>query len=308
MRPDPQSDIRSGFVPGSMLPGHEDRLVSADTSTHNVPEDVFCYSRPDLWQDRLWELMGDHLTEGVKSAFLADLPEFVVSDDLSWLDDVIEEVTGKRPDIKMETADRLMGEYRAFRMYHATRTNDLSSYYQGGLRFLSNLDIEDRARSFFMNGTYSHVTEKTLSDAIQDLNGGSFTYRTDETPLTYCCADSQDFTTRSGGCGHYLDFGSEYLYNLGIRMIGSHRTQEVLRGHGSPTIFVIDVPMGLVRQSTVTEFAGNLLEYMFCSLSDDLEAYSLSPGSGSGIILRDAIPAEAVIGHFHPAKFFHNLT
>lgn len=308
MRPDPQPDIRAGLMPGSMLPGHEDRLVNADTSKHNVPEDVFCYSRPDLWQDRIWHLMGDYLTEEVKSAFLADLPEFVVSDDLSWLDDVIEEVTGERPNIKMETADRLMGEYRAFRMYHATRTNDLSSYYQNGLRFLSNIDIEDRARSFFMNGTHPQVTEETLSNAIQELNSGSFTYRSDLTPSVYCCADARDFTTTSGGCGHYLDFGSEYLYNLGIRLIGPHRAQEVLRSHGSPTIFVIDVPMDLIRQSTITEFAGSILEYMFCSLSDELEAYSLSPGSGSGVILREAITAEAFVGHFHPEEFPHHLT
>lgn len=290
-----------------MLPGFEDRVICSSLKERPVPDDVFCYARPDLWQPRLWAMLGDYLDDDVKAIFLEETPEYVVSDDLSWLDDIIDDVHGDRSDIKQLTADRLAEEFRAFRMFHATRTNDLASFYKGGLRFPSNAEIEERARVFFLNGSLPGATEKNLERAIEELNHGTFTYRSDENCRIYCCADERDFTTRSGRSGHYLDFGSEYLYNLGIRIVGSHRAQEALRSHGLPTLFMLDVPMHLVREPTLRAFAGYLLEYMFCDLAEGLEAHALSPGAGSSFSLTDEIPGSAFVGHYHPEKFYHNL-
>jgi hypothetical protein len=294
-------------ISGSMLPGFEDRLISDTLNAREVPQDVFCYARPDLWKDHLWRMLDDQLTDDVQAAFLDDVPEYVVSDDLSWLDDIIGKVEGSRPDIKSLAADRLAENYRAFRMFHATRTNDLSAFYTKGLRHLTNQEIEDIARSIFLNGRYPGVDENTLDSAIEELNNGYSPYRNAEAPRLYCCADERDFITRWGGAGHYLDFGSEYLYNLGIRLVGPYDAQKSLRQIGSPTLFVIDAPMHLLSQYTLSDFAGGLLEYIFCDLSDNLAPYTLSPGSGSAVILRNEIPADAFVGHFHPEKYFHNL-
>ena len=296
----------SGIVPGSMLPGFTDREISSDVLEREVPNDVFCYARPDLWQDRVWQMLSDYLSDEVKSAFLRELPEYVVSDDLSWLDEIIERVHGEWPEIKEVTADRLMQEFSTFRMFHATRTNDLAPYYENGLRFMSNGNIEDRARSIFLNGKFAQSNEENLSAAISELNDSEYSYRSDLKPRAYCCADEADFTTEWGGCGHYLDFGSEYLFNLGIRLTTRSEAKQALRSISSPTLFVIDVPMSLMSRSTVMDFSGNILEYLFCSLSDALESHALSPGAGTGIILRHEIPADAFVGHFHPAHFFHS--
>ncbi|GAA0284367.1 hypothetical protein [Rhodovulum strictum] len=296
----------SGLVPGSMLPGFENREIASCVSERHVPTNVFCYSRPDLWQDRIWRVLSDYITDDVKAAFLDDLPEYIVSDDLSWLDTIIERVVGEWPDIKEVTADRLVHEFDAFRMFHATRTNDLAAFYQNGLRFMTNRDIEDRARIIFLNGSFPRVSEEKLSAAIAELNGGHHANRFDLKPRIYCCADENDFTTRLGNSGHYLDFGSEYLFNLGSCLTSCSEAKQALREIGSPTMFVIDVPMHLINRSTILEFSGNVLEFLFSSLSDSLEARALSPGAGTVIILRNEIPANAFVGHFHPKHFFHS--
>lgn len=290
---------------GIMLPGFENREVSCELKERPLPDDVFCYPRVDAWQDRIWSMMGDVITEEVKDEFIRNPPEFLASDDLSWLDEIIESVTGGWCDIKTLTAERLKIGYRAFRMYHSTRTDDLSSFYTHGLKIPNNSEIEDKARVLFLNGQFQSATEATLSEAIDDLNSGELSYRSDEKARAYCCADERDFLTRAGGSGHYLDFGSEYLFNLGIRLIGKYEAQKVLRAVGRPTIFQVDAPMNLVGSHTVGEFAGSVLEYSFCKLLADREPYAFSPGVGSGVILRDPIPKEAITGHFHPEKFHH---
>jgi hypothetical protein len=300
-------DEKSGLIPGSMLPGYENRAVSSDPSARDVPADVFCYPRPKLWRDRVWAISQDVVTDDVKAAFVKNPPEYVVSDDLSWLDKIIEEVTEDYSDIKSLATDRLKAEFRAFRFFHATRTNDLASFYEKGLAIPKNAGIEDIARSFFLNGRFPHATEEKLHAAVKELNGGHFVYRCDERARAYCCADESAFTTRSGGSGHYLDFGSEYLYNIGTRLIGREKAQEALRAFGSPTIFIIDVPFESLESDTAKNFMGNVLEFLFCELVEGLEAHTLSPGAGSAASLRNPVPGAAFFGHFHPAKSYHTL-
>tara|TARA_R110002074_G_scaffold191562_5_gene357539 strand:+ start:1187 stop:2104 length:918 start_codon:yes stop_codon:yes gene_type:complete len=288
-----------------MLPGFENREMSCELKERHLPDEIFCYPRVDAWQDRMWSMMSDLVTEEVKAEFIRNPPEFLASDDLSWLDEIIESSKGEWYDIKVLTAERIKTGYRAFRMYHSTRTDDLSSFYTHGLKIPNNSEIEDKARVLFLNGQFQSATETTLSEAIDDLNAGEFSYRSDEKARAYCCANERDFLTRSGGSGHYLDFGSEYLFNLGIRLVGKYKAQRTLRTVGRPTIFQVDVPMNLVSSYTVEEFAGCMLEYSFCKLLPDREPYAFSPGAGSGVILRYPIPKEAITGHFHPKKFHH---
>lgn len=122
---------------------------------------MFCYPQVDSWRETLWAPLSDYLTAGVRAAFVDSPPEYIVSDDLSWLDEIIFEVTGKVVDIKQLTADRMRTHYRAFRAVHGTRTDDLAQFYCDGLRFLGSAEIEDRARSIFLN---ADIVMRTKSD------------------------------------------------------------------------------------------------------------------------------------------------
>ncbi|WP_170986007.1 hypothetical protein [Rhizobium sp. AU243] len=81
---------------GMMLPGNEDREIAENPLARGrLPRDVFCYPLVNSWRKTIWSLLGDVITDDAKLAFKEAPPEFVVSDDLSWLDELIFEVTGE---------------------------------------------------------------------------------------------------------------------------------------------------------------------------------------------------------------------
>ncbi|SFW99341.1 hypothetical protein SAMN04244548_00024 [Paracoccus pantotrophus] len=50
-----------------------------------------------------------------------------------------------------------------------------------------------------------------------------------------------------------------------------------------------------------------MLEYLFCELVEDMESDSLSPGSGSALTIQADLPADCIVGHYHPAKIYDPL-
>lgn len=288
---------------GMMQPGYEDRKIEEDLKVRPMPpDDVLCYPLVDSWRERIWGLLSDYVKNDVKDEFVRNPPEYVVSDDLSWLDDIIFDVTGEMCNIKDLAADRLSSEYRAFRGAHGTRTDDLAQFYESGLRFLRAEEVENRARSIFLNGRSKYATEIRLQQAIDEIEARKRSGARDG--HLYFCANERDLITRSGGAGHYLIYGSEYLYCLGMRVTSTSDAQKILKGIGRPTMFVCDIPMELVSLYTLQEFAGSMIEYLFCELVDGLEAHALSPGSGSGFSLTTDLSASHIVGHYHPMSIF----
>lgn len=291
---------------GHMLPGHEERLIEQETSARpKLPDDVFCYPQPDSWRTRIWEMLADHITDDVKAEFVRNPPEYVVSDDLSWLDDIIFAVTHRTCDIKEVMGERLGREYRAFRAGHATRTNDLAPFYLQGLKCLRAEEIEDRARTIFLNGRFASADEERLQHAINDIDARKESGGREGS--LYFAAEESSLFTRIGGSGHYLIYGSEYLYCLGIRVTSTWETKRALKEIGRPTMLVCDIPMALLSPYTLKEFGGMMLEFLFCELVDGLESYALSPGSGSAISLTVDLPPEHIVGHYHPTSIYDPL-
>ncbi|WJS83930.1 hypothetical protein [Paracoccus sp. TOH] len=294
---------QTGRISGSMLPGHEDREIKP--APRAVPDDVLCYPQVDSWRDRVWLLLEDLITDRVKALFVSEPPKHVVSDDLSWLDDLIYRITGQESNIKEEAARRLRIHYRAFRAAHATRTNDLGQFYARGLRYLRPQEIEDRARALLLNGQALGASEESIDAAIEELDARD--ERKGRTGQLYFCAVEEELYTDCGGSGHYLTYGSEYLYCLAIRAAWETSARRILKGLGSPTLFVCDIPMNLMGDQTIREFAGMMLEYLFCELVEDLESHSLSPGAGSALMIPVDLPASCIVGHYHPASIYDPL-
>lgn len=286
---------------GPMLPGSQDREIPERLEDRpSPPDDVFCYPLVETWRDRIWRMIEDVVTREVRAEFVRNPPEYVVSDDLSWLDDIVLDVTGAPVDMKDMTADRLSREFRAFRAAHGTRTDDVGQFYENGLRCLRADEIEERARAIFLGGRFPSATEERLQAAIENVEARKLTGGREG--RLYFCADERALLTRSGGSGHYLVYGSEYLYCLGIRTIGTWETKRALKSIGRPTMLVCDIPMPLMRPHTLREFAGSILEYLFCELVDGLEAHALGPGAGSALSMTEDLPGSCIIGHYHPAK------
>lgn len=290
---------------GEMKSSHEDRAIPERLIERDpVPGDVFCYPAVDSWRGRIWALLGDVVTENVKRAFKRNPPEYLVSDDLTWLNEIVLEETGRDVEMKSLLADRLPQEYRAFRAGHGTRTNDLGQFYQQGLLCLRAEEPEARARELFMTADFAGVTEEKFAAAVADVDARKAAGGREG--RLYFCADERSLMTRSGRCGHYLIYGGEYLYCLGIRLINKFDAQRVLKSIGRPTMLVCDIPMAMMRPSTLGEFAGSMLEFMFCELIGE-QSHALSPGAGSAFSLTLDLPAEHILGHYHPARIYDPL-
>lgn len=288
---------------GPVIPGFEDREISASAEARGpLSDDVFAYPLVDTWRDRFWTMIADLVTDEVRAAFVRRPPEFLVSDDLTWLDEVILEATGKAVDMRSLVPERLSREYRVFRAAHATRTNDLAPYYTLGLRRLRAADVEARARTLFLNGQFQHGTEARLQEAIADLEARNPAGGRDG--RLWFAANEPSLYSRSGGSGQYLVYGSEYLYCLGIRVIGVGDTKHVLKSIGRPTMFVCDIPMATMQSYTLRDFCGMAIEFLFSELLDDPENYPASLGRGSALSLIQDLPAEYIVGHYHPQAVY----
>ena len=123
----------------------------------------------------------------------------------------------------------------------------------------------------------------------------------------YFSADERSLITRLGGSGHYLVYGDEYLYCLGIGLVGRWETKQVLKSVGRPPMFVCDIPMAILRGYTIREFGGSILEFLFSELVDGMEPHALSPDAGAALSLTCDLPGEHIVGHYHPAKIYDPL-
>lgn len=290
---------------GAMKSGFEDRAIpELPVERGPSPKDVFVFPSVDSWRKRIWTLIGDIVTDLVKDAFKRNPPEYIVCDDLSWLNEIVFAVTGRDVEMKSLLADRLVREYRAFRAAHGTRTDDLAPYYERGLRCLRAEVAEARARALFVTPEFPWVTEAKFEAAVADI--GARKVSGGREGRLYFCADERSLITRWGGAGHYLIYGGEYLYCLGIRLVSRYDAQRVLKSVGRPTMFVCDIPMAMMRPSTIEEFAGSILEFLFCELIGE-QAHALSPGAGSALSLSVDLPGEHIVGHYHPARIYDPL-
>lgn len=278
-----------------MLPGYADREILTDWQARPTPSSVWEFQDYSGWKPAVLGLLGDVIDEDVRVEFLAAPPEYIVGDDLGWLDDIIEYVHGCHGDIGELLVDRLLEHYQAFRAVHGTRTANLGSFFEQGLLPLDPERIHDEVRSRFLNGRFPSIGEAQLEAAIEELgdieSGG-------RNGRLYFEA-SQDFLIEN--CAHYMIHGSEYLHCLAIRLGNPEKFRAELRKEGRPVVFVCDVPMELIPHGTLREFAGTALEYLFEDILADGD-FAPDRHRGTGFCIRQPLKPEAIVGHFYPTK------
>lgn len=284
---------------GIMHPGFEDREIEPNpVARAALPVDTFSFSMPVTWRDSVWTMLNDKVTDAVRIAFREAPPEYLVSDDLSWLDNLIEATSGELVDSKALLATRLRKMYRYFRAGHATRTDDLAPFYNNGLRVLRPEEIHSRVRQLFLRGQHQGASESKLEAAISEVGQEVREGR------LYFAAQESSLISRKGSSGHYLIYGSEYLYCIAMRTADTASAKKVLSAIGRPTMFVCDIPMSKIPEGTLEDFSGKMLEYLFADLVDHIDTEVLSPWSGSGLSIREDIAAESIVGHYHPKRIF----
>ena len=239
------------------------------------------------WKEDVFELMSDILKPAVIEEFLRDPPEYLVCDELAWLDDIVDRVTGAKVDTKRTLEQRLRSHYFAIRAFHGTRSADTTSYYERGLLPLNGQNFENLARTYFLSPEFPEITEENLANAIRTVG------RDGREGRLYFEAGEKFLIER---CGHYMLYGSEYVCAIAAHLAGTKDYRQALKNRGTPTIFECDIPLSLVNEPQLLAFSGLSLESMFNSLINPDHIHP-TPGRGAAISLRSPLNPEYIVNH-----------
>lgn len=285
------------MVDGEALVATDREIPAVGNDRSPAPDRVWDYANFLSWREPVWSLVKDFATPPVRRAFLRRPPKYVVSDDLSWLEDIVLDVRHEIIDAKALLADRLRERYDAIRAVHGGRPTSAEPYYRDGLRLLDPRTVQSQARAIFLGGSFPEIDKSRFDDAVArvgtHLREGRIFFECNEAALV-------------DHCGHYMIYGSEYLLAIAAHLKGGRDYRQVLRTLGRPTVFVCDVPLKLMEVHTLEEFAGCALEALFSEL---LEGDDFQPdwARGAGFCIYEPLPAAAIVGHYHPSQLWDPL-
>lgn len=252
--------------------------------------DVWDHRAYSTWRAEIWRLIEDFADADVKKAFLDSPPKYVVCDDLSWLDEIVYAVRNDEIDSKALLSERLRNRYRALRSVHGTRTANIAAFYRDGLLPMVPELLHAQVREIFLGDEFPELTESVIQKAIEavgsDLREGRVWFEANEEMLI-------------AQAGHYMLYGSEYVTAIAAHLQGYRDYRQVLKNSGQPTLFVCDVPLELISEGILKEFAGGALESVFQELLDGPE-FVPDRWRGAGFYIQKPLSAEHLVGHYHP--------
>ena len=81
--------------------------------------------------------------------------------------------------------------------------------------------------------------------------------------------------------------------------VGWNHGLEILSSAGEPTVFIVDVPISLLQAGDLEEFAGLVLEDLFCEALGDRESLATSPHDCGSLSVSFDVPAECIVGLYY---------
>lgn len=251
-----------------------------------APYDVLDWMRPTSWLPKLPDLIGDVVTDEVIDAVIADPPEYIVSDNLTWLNRLISDDA----DLKSLMTERLRNCYRAFRTCHATRTTDVDGFYSAGIRKLDRSHATQALRALLKERPEIPHDEDRFQHAFDDVG---FDLREDRVFF----AANETMIIKYGA--HYLLYGGEHQLSVASRVWSAGVAQRYLRSRGKATIFICDVPLSLIGDGWLSQYAGSALARW---IGEKLTDPQVDDFGEESICIHADLPAEAIVGHYHPSK------
>ncbi|MDD5321307.1 MAG: hypothetical protein PHD43_11970 [Methylococcales bacterium] len=224
---------------------------------------VFYLTDLESWKKNIRYLVHSPISEKIIKIIKENPPEYVYSDDLDWLDDVVSLETGEESNIRELFAGLLVSEYSHIKAFHATRTESTNSFYERGLIPLVHEDIEIKARQIFNNKDFPEISDDKLNKAIEDS-------RQYEGGKVYFQLNKDFLINPDHGADHYLKYGSEYLQSIAANLSNySTCYKDKLSNNGEPVIFECDIPLGIIDFEYIKALAGVVLSEIFYEILDE---------------------------------------
>jgi len=247
---------------------------------------TFRWSERKLWHRDVLALASDLITKSVIREFRSNPPECVASDDLEWLNRVVEEMTGQDVSMKEIIMARMQKHYGHIIGFHGCRPASLDSYKIEGMRLGNPAEIQEQARQIF-------GPSAALEAAFEDLRTG-IAYEDSSRGKLYFVLEIEELVEF---CGHYLLYGSEYLGCVAERIGKRH----LLRAVGKATIIECKIPSDFLAPVYWECLAGAVIADIFETLLDP----SYQGDSNFGFPIDSPLPPEAIV-KFHFPKNIPN--
>lgn len=251
----------------------------------------------NIWSKQIKRITRDLLSKDVLEEFKSENAPEIYSDDIGWLEDIVERVNPEAAggDLEHELTIRLMKYYSAVRAFHASCPHDVMSYYEKGLLPLDPEAARIAVKGHFLGGDFPELSESNLDAAIKDTSletrEGRIYFNLDERFLIE-------------HCGHYLLYGSEYATGVAASL-NRNRTDKTknykksLKNLGRPTMFICDVPWDMISEGTKSELTRTFLAELF----RHLKTPSYRPTMiDFGFSIRHRLPSAQIAGHYHPEE------
>jgi len=180
---------------------------------------VFRWRDKNRWRKEIRQLFADIISKDVIDFILSHPPEYIVGDDLSWFAEPMYSITGFDGNLFEEFENRFPTRFPSIYAFHGCRPLNWKSYQIQGVCLSNTVVLKCEARKIFGE-----------SDALQAaLNEVEVDYVEYNEGYIYLCLDQWELVRRSG---HYLKYGSEYLYCVARKLCLKH----LLRERGIPTL------------------------------------------------------------------------
>ena len=208
----------------------------------------------DAWSTDLESLAPEVFNESVIDCLTKETPEYITSDDLSWLGRILPRDLRETCDLRSEVLGRLRSHFTHLVAYHGRRPISLDSYRRTGIGPLDATDAHDELVQKVCGVSASGPTEKEVREACALADA---TYRQGRVFFEASRRHLLDF------CGHYLLYGSEYA--VGILRSSSRYPDhaQLLKLQGRPTLLTCNVPLRWLQQGTQEELTGTLISAYF---------------------------------------------
>lgn len=264
-----------------------------------APLNVWHYENYASWKDVFWRLISDVVDEEVKASFVSNPPEdddFTI-DDFSWLTTLLSQCNRPRTCVLTLLEERVRSHYQLIRCYHATRTDDIASYYRHGLLPLDPSATHERVRRILLTGQYPEITESIFANAVAHPDLIRYLEAKNLAGEIGISFVLNKYISIREGYNHYLKYGSEYAQALVCRLSPDRsQSNNYIRDYSShtiPILFVCDVPLNIVRSSLVSTLIRSGLYSIFKGLIENMDSYI----PDGGIVTDTGVPADSIVGH-----------
>lgn len=240
------------------------------------------WKEPESWMPRLSAWLLPRLRSNGLERLKPGQARDICWDDSDWRTEVLDSALRAGADaVALALSDALHGA--TLRAYHGCRTEDAGSYIRSGLKRHNRAQLTRQVEEFVASSEdlawmRGRIGEKAAAVDNTLDEGRLYVVLSDEAMIEHYA--------------HYLIYGSEWI--CAVLGFSGHR---FLKSRGVPTMIELDLPLNLVRSSTRDELAKTLLQEWtrrICNTPDWVAPVDF------GICMEIDLPAEFVVGHYHP--------